>query len=68
MIVEDCEVHYRNSGQQQSQNKIWVPGGLKITVTGPKVMVFIFKGKTRMVMLEEANKEDIEQEFMQGIH
>jgi hypothetical protein len=26
------------------------------------------KGKARMVMLEEANKEDIEQEFMQGIH
>lgn len=33
MIVEDCEVHYRNSGQQQSQNKVWDPGGLKITVT-----------------------------------
>ena len=29
---------------------------------------FLFKGKARMVMLEEANKEDIEQEFMQGIH
>jgi hypothetical protein len=31
-------------------------------------MVFFLKGKARMVMLEEANQEDIEQEFMQGIH
>jgi hypothetical protein len=26
------------------------------------------KGKARMVMLEEANQEDLEQEFMPGIH
>jgi hypothetical protein len=33
MTEGDCEVHYRNSGQQQLQNKVWDPGGLKITVT-----------------------------------
>jgi hypothetical protein len=33
MTGRDCEVHYRNSGQQQLQNKVWDPGGLKITVT-----------------------------------
>jgi hypothetical protein len=27
------EVHYKNSGQQQLQNKVWDPGRLKITVT-----------------------------------
>ena len=33
MTGRDCEVHYRNSGQQQLQNKVWDPGRLKITVT-----------------------------------
>jgi hypothetical protein len=33
MTEGDCEVHYRNSGQQQLQNKVWDPGRLKITVT-----------------------------------
>ena len=33
MTGEDYEVHYRNSGQQQLQNKVWDPGRLKITVT-----------------------------------
>jgi hypothetical protein len=33
MTGRDCEVHYRNSGQQQLQNKVWDPGGLKIIVT-----------------------------------
>jgi hypothetical protein len=33
MTEGDYEVHYRNSGQQQLQNKVWDPGRLKITVT-----------------------------------
>jgi hypothetical protein len=33
MTGGDCKVHYRNSGQQQLQNKVWDPGRLKITVT-----------------------------------
>ena len=33
MTMEDWEVHYRTNEQQQLQNKIWDPGGLKIKIT-----------------------------------